>query len=393
MNQYDAALNAEGLEPAPAAGFEIAFLPWLGMNREMTAGPVAFSPLQVQAVQDPEVREYLDRYLPRYREVDGGPVELVVVARHEGVTGFRYHTANEQIDLIRATSVLALAMIAKAQILRTLHNNQRPAPNADSFQLIFQRFTARSDYVGVTAGRWTHTWPLDQVNFTRPWTAVAVHGDEDSHLLEAMGNLLRGRCEVRPELANRIWRSVEWFRLAHLDGAEQPDATKLMTMATAFESLLDLPDFDKQAEFANRIQGLVYDNHIRRDVRRRRSGRELDLSLAGCWAWDFYGIRSRLIHGEEVPGADFRIATGAPHLLAADLVFRECLLRQLFELVCFGAEIHESAGIMERAVADFPEGPEPFDPLEWAINNHLQFDRIHEALGWSERPAPPEAEQ
>jgi hypothetical protein len=199
MNQDDAALNAEG--PEPAAGFEIAFLPWLGINRETTVGTVTFSPLQVQAVQDPVVREYLDRYLPRYREVDGGSVELVVVARHEGVTGFRYHKANEQVDLIRATSVLALAMIAKAQILRTLHNNHLPAPSADSFQLIFQRFTARSDYVGVTAGRWTHTWPLDQVNFTRPWTAVAVHGDDDSHLLEAMGNLLRGRCEVRPELA------------------------------------------------------------------------------------------------------------------------------------------------------------------------------------------------
>ncbi len=391
MNQDLATANAEGLEPA--AGFEIAFLPWLGMNRGTTVGSVTFSPLQVQAVQDPVVREYLARYLPRYREVDGGPVELVVGARHEGVTGFRHHAPNEQSDLIRGTSVLALAMIAKTQVLQTLYRNQLPAPSTDSFQLIFQRFTAGSNFVGVSAGRWTHGWPLDQVTFTRPWAAVASTGDYDRHLLEALGNLLLGRCEVRPELVNRIWRSLEWFRLAHLDGSEQPDATKLITMATAFESLLDLPDRDKQAVFANRIQRFVYDNHMRRDVRRRRSGGDLDLTLAGCWAWDFYGIRSRLVHGDEVPGGDFRIATGTPHLLVADLVVRECLLRHLLELGCFGADIHESAGRMERAIGDLPEGPEPFDPFKWAINHHLEFDRIHEALGWSERPAPPEAGQ
>ncbi len=84
MNQHDAALNAEG--PEPAAGFEIAFLPWLGINRETTVGTVTFSPLQVQAVQDPVVREYLDRYLPRYREVDGGSVEVLTTFSRQGAS-------------------------------------------------------------------------------------------------------------------------------------------------------------------------------------------------------------------------------------------------------------------------------------------------------------------
>jgi hypothetical protein len=45
--------------------------------------------------------------------------------------------------------------------------------------------------------------------------------------------------------------------------------------------------------------------------------------------------------------------------------------------------------ILDRAVAEIPEGPEPFDALEWVLDGHLQFQQIHRELGWSKSPTLP----
>lgn len=388
MNNQDS--NSRDERRDSVEQLEVAFLPWLGINREITVGPVTLVPYEPGTVAESSVREYLERYFPRYMEVDGTPVRDVLIAKHASVTGFRHHTDVERGALARAAACLAFSTITAAWVLRLVHRNEVPAPSADSFQLLFQRFTPGSNFVGVSAGRASHGWPLDQVMFTRPWASSAVFGNPDQYILEGLGTLL-----IRPEMASRdfverVWRSVEWFRLAHLDGADQTDEAKLVAMATAFESLFDLPDFGKQQEFARKIEALVFDAEMRRDVRVKRSGDQLDLSLAGCWGWDFYEIRSRLVHGDEVPAMDFQSASGMPHLVVADLVFRECILRQLFELGCLGANIHEAAASLDRNLANVPEGPEPFDPLEWAINVYLEFGPIHKVLGWSQTPSLPE---
>jgi hypothetical protein len=176
---------------------------------------------------------------------------------------------------------------------------------------------------------------------------------------------------------------LEWFRLAHLDGADQTVEAKLVGMATAFESLLSLPEIHKQLEFSKKVESLIRDQAMPRDVRMRRSGKRVDLSLAGCWAWDFYELRSSLVHGDAVPAYAFNTANDVPHLVVADLVLRECILLQLFDLGCFGADIRQDAAKLEQHLAGVPEGPEPFDPKEHLFDWNLQFSRIHRELGWS----------
>jgi hypothetical protein len=376
------------VEPAgsnPEEGFEVGFLPWLGVERSMTVGPVTFSPFDLESVAQPAVREYLGRYFPRYVEVDGDLIRVIVLARHIGVTDFRYHSEPERLDLRRAAAALALSGITEAWVVRIVHRNEIPVLSADSFQLIFQRFTADSKFIGVTAGRSLHGWPLDKVMFTRPWAASPGFGRVDRHLLEALGALLLRPGEFAADFVERVWRSLEWFRLAHLDGADQTDEAKLVAMVTAFESLFGLAISGKQEAFAKSVEGLVTDPEMGCGARVRRSGSTIDLSLAGCWAWDLYELRSRLVHGDAVPAHAFNTAHGTPHLVVADLVLRECLLRELFQLGCFGADLRHAAEKLDRALAlaGIPEGPEPFDALDRVISERLKFQRIHRELGWS----------
>ncbi|MDD5558409.1 hypothetical protein [Candidatus Methylomirabilis sp.] len=368
--------------------FEVAFLPWLGVERNIAVGPVTFSPFEPGSILEPTVREYLSRYFRRYVEVDSTPLGGIVLARHAGVADFRYHTDLERLNLKRAVAALALSGITEAWVVRIAHHNEVPVPAADAFQLIFQRFTVNSNFVGVTAGRTRHTWPLNKVMFTRLWAASGLFGGTDRHLLEALGTLLLNPHKLAPDFVERVWRGMEWFRLAHLDGADQTDEAKLVATATAFESLFGLPMSGKQEEFAKKVQGLVRDREMDRGVRVKRNGKTINLSLAGCWAWDLYEIRSRLVHGDAVPTHAFNTAQGMPHLVVADLVLRECLLQELFQRGCFGADLRDTAEKLDRARTGIPEGAEPFNALERAFDLHLKFRRIHKDLGWSKPKTP-----
>ena len=158
MNGHPMTNDALALEPEavkPAEGFEVAFLPWLGWEQEIVVGPVSFSPFRLDSVAEPAVREYLGRYFSRYREVDGTPVGTIALATHRAKVGFRRHTPEETQALRRAVTALAIAFIVEAWRVDLCQEHLMGMPSADSFQLIFQRFAAGSNVVGVVAGRST----------------------------------------------------------------------------------------------------------------------------------------------------------------------------------------------------------------------------------------------
>ena len=111
--------SAESESSKRTEGFEVAFLPWLGWKRKIAVGPVIFSPCELETLGEPAVREYLSRYFPRYVEVDGSPIEILVLPEHAGVTGFRYHTNPDRLALKRAAAGLAVSVILVIQTMLT----------------------------------------------------------------------------------------------------------------------------------------------------------------------------------------------------------------------------------------------------------------------------------
>jgi len=75
-------------------------------------------------------------------------------------------------------------------------------------------------------------------------------------------------------------------------------------MATAFE----FPRNEKRKHFVEHMERENRTPEFRTDTRTDNSGKTHTLSLVGCWAWDFYELRSRIVHGEPPRATQRRIA-------------------------------------------------------------------------------------
>ena len=94
------------------------------------------------------------------------------------------------------------------------------------------------------------------------------------------------------------------------------------------------------------------------------------------------------MHGDPVPAATLNDGSGLPHLVVADLVFRECLLRELFKTGCFGNDLRQAAEELAKILSESSSDSQPFDAAEWVLTDRLGFRRIHEKLGWCPAKAP-----
>ena len=106
-----------------------------------------------------------------------------------------------------------------------------------------------------------------------------------------------------------------------------------------------------------------------------------DLSLPGCWAWDFYNLRSRIVHGDQVQPQHLIFDGWITHLIVADLMFLLCMQALLFELKVLGDGLRRTAAEL-RNIAGAQ------DPVaEWErqlARTHFGYRNVHGALGWSQ---------
>jgi hypothetical protein len=100
--------------------------------------------------------------------------------------------------------------------------------------------------------------------------------------------------------------------------------------------------------------------------------------MAGCWAWDFYEIRSRIVHGDLVPARDLIYKDWLTHLIVADLVFRECIMRNLWSQGLIGENIHFRAKELYKE-----NRVDPVNKIEEVLMRwFFRFNSVHEALIW-----------
>jgi hypothetical protein len=201
-------------------------------------------------------------------------------------------------------------------------------------------------------------------------------GTPDSNLLQGLGKCLSP--QFSGDVRERIFRSLEWFRMAHMEGNEVSAFSKIVMMATAFEIFLQFPREGKRRHFVNFMEIRIASSKFNKDVRTSENRKSFNLSLAGCWAWDFYELRSRIIHGDQVADEELRYRNWLTHLIVADLVFLECVKRELFEQQCIGDDIRKCANEWDDA---FPEN-QTDTSTEQLARWFLGFDDVHKALGW-----------
>lgn len=360
--------------------FQVSFLPWFELVESITLGPVNFWPFPKMAeemVKDRNIRTHLEKYFSSYVDHRGAPVKGLTVCHH-GTPDFRSLSDIEYKVLRNAVDALVFSYISLGVKAAVCANNRSMGPpSADVFQLVSQNFQLGSDDIAVQAGSVTHVWIISEIIFPKPWSTGGVFGSFDDKLLKGFNGCFSP--EFPADVRERLFRSLEWFRMAHIEAEDVSNLSRVVMMATAFEILLQFPRTAKRKHFVDYMEQYIASDKFNRIIRTDDKGRPHDLSMAGSWAWDVYEIRSRIVHGDWVPTSYLIYKDWLTHHIVADLVFRECMMRDLYMRGLIADNIRSYIKDLENI---FPDKPLSKIDEENIIRRRLGFNDVHEALGW-----------
>jgi hypothetical protein len=363
----------------PIPPYFVYFLPWLSLNQEIIIGPISFWPYFESAagrIANSQVKAYLDRLFACFVDHRGEPVKTIAICSYENID-FQIFNEDQHPKLTWALDALIFSSIIEPTSHAVISNNRHnPPPSSNMFELRYQAFGPGSDHMSHRAGNVSHLGlRIGEFSFSQPWTTGGMFFVPRRNTVEGLSRCVTAN--IPEDLRLRIFRSLQWFKLAHAyDEAERSQTENLLPrvvmMGTGFEILLDFPSgMGKSDYFANYIEREVAHRQSARESRSVRN-QQKDLSLAACWAYDFYKLRNKVVHGDQVLPNELLFKAGhwLTHLIVADLVFEECLRRILFHNRLTGERAYSLA-------QEFGGKSEDWLWLE-------RFNRYHKALGWNQ---------
>jgi hypothetical protein len=364
---------------------QVWFMPWAGLNKELTIGPIMFSSFSAARshVPDKTLREHLERYFRCYIDHQGQPVQSVTIASH-GAIDFRELGQQESSEIRAGVDALLFSTICpttKAAVCG--NNNTMGPPSAERYQLLAQNFNLGDDHVAVRAGSvLSGGWKIGEISFPMPWSLGGSFGTPESELVTGFSKIFDSTFPL--DVKERLLRSLEWFRFAHVESDEISLLSKVVMMATAFEIILDVPPeaSDKSGWIADEVAKRCASQESLMETRKDRKGNDQSRAKVRWWAWDFYKLRNAIVHGDTVDPK--RLRYQAPErdwltqLIVADLVFWELVTRELYEAGSIGQNIRDCAGEWSKAFPEETAGGLDEQLARW----FLGFDEVHRSLGW-----------
>lgn len=358
----------------------IDYMPWADLKEEFQVGPVSFWPfysMGQEKISDPKVREDLTKFFETFVDNVGEPVQTVVVCSCGDIC-FRQFTQQELRAIRAAADFLTFAAIATGRKNGVCaDNNSMAPPSADRFDLCARWVWPCHDGLVVATDNSTGFWTQGQYHIPRPLSVGGSFAGSYARLLEGLGRTFDSAFPI--DVRERLWRSLEWFRFAHTESTAVSRLHKLVMMATAFEILLDFRDRGQTAYFAEQIDKRMRLNDSYLNKRTDSKGKEYEACLAAWWAWDFYELRSRIVHGDPITDKDLLYKDWITHLIVTDLVLLELVKRLLYDHQCIGDDIRRRAAEWTQKLGGTVEDNErSILPGICGLN----LEGVHEALGW-----------
>ena len=368
--------------------YQVSFMPWAELDGETKLGPITFWPFCTQAgdrILDNAIRVHLERYFRCYVDHQGRPVETVTICSH-GPADFRQLSANEARGIRAAVDALIFTIICPAtKAAVCANNNSMGPPSAERYQLITQNFRPGDDHIAVQAGSLlSGGWRMGQISFPRPWSTGGAFESPDSHLLEGFSKFFES--EFTGEVKERVLRSLEWFRFAHIESDEISRLSRVVMMATTFEIVLDVPNVrDKSGWIAHEVAKRCSGTESVLETRQDNKGSDVTRPKIGWWAWDFYKLRNAIVHGDAIKSDQLRYhgpdRDWLSQLIVADLVFWECVTRELYAHRCVGENVRKFSAELDEMSPNESSGSAEAVVLAGFVG--FDFDGVHRALGWA----------
>lgn len=344
----------------------ISILPWIGFKKDVKVGPITFWPWDSSKIQDKDIRNQLDHFFKIFVDHYGKAANMVAICSH-GEPYFRMLTEKEYNELLAAINILVFSSICPG-VKRGVcsKNNSIAPPSAEHFDIFHQTFTIPDDqFVVVGTRSSTHWEEINKVHISMPWGVFSQwQTNPNDELIAAFNQVFDDR--FPSDVRERLFRSLEWFRLAHTGNNNVPETSRLIMMATAFEIYLQIPNTpNKKKCFAETIESTITDENSVSETRTIGQN-SLTYTKATWWAWHFYDLRNKIVHGDKVSTEELRYKDWITYNIVADLVFWELVKRELYKLGCIGGKVREWTEISEKFF------------VRWMMD----FDDYHKALDW-----------
>jgi len=187
--------------------------------------------------------------------------------------------------------------------------------------MVSQNFVPGTDDIAVKSGSMTSGgWKLNEIHFQEPWATGGFFKNINGHVHKAINKLLAD--PQHEDLKNRLLRSSEWFRLAHIDNGTISPFFRIVMMATAYEIIFDIPNIPNKAGFlADEIDSAVAQSKFNQETRKQGKNQSKKRSAAAWWGWDFYKLRNSIVHGDNIPLSQLIYSDWITHAIVADLLF------------------------------------------------------------------------
>ncbi len=305
---------------------QIAFMPYAPIDDDIHVGNYLIWPFwrkKDQYISTVEIRAHLERILRRYIKIERGAEEqvesIVVISINGEEPGTRTFGNQEIVDIQRIAETLAFVSIT---------DNALTVDSSDYFVLYVQNFYPGVDGVAVW-GKYFAS--LDLVKFVRPYYVDSPRLPfQFRPLLEALGRCLPLTTDQEIQ---RIFRSLEWSYRANTKSEMVSDFSRVLSMAMAFEILLEydgkLQFMDKIGQLLPKINPQIETRPIWRTIRRRQTQINEARTLSEWWAYDFYNLRNKIVHGEIVTDQDLICRNNRRHLDISNRFMRKCIKKML----------------------------------------------------------------
>ena len=366
-------------------------MPWAGLTSELQIGPITFWSYQTTAktkLSDRSIRDHLDRYFACYVDHAGKAARTAVVCTYKRKE-FGDLSQKEASQVRMAVDALLFLIISDATKHSVCNNNRTMGPpSADRFELIAQDFQPGNDDISVRAGSVRSSgWKIGTISFPMPWCMGGSFGLPNQELVEGFTKAFKR--EFPHDLRNRLFRSLEWFRYAHTESDVVSPLSKVVMMATAFEIILNVPNTrSKKIWIAEQIEKRCAGPRSLKKTRRYGKGKAFTRPKIAWWAHDFYDLRNFIVHGDPINRRRLQHKAHGKswitQLIVADIVFWECVTRELYDHKCIGANARSCSADWAKMFPNEPAGSIEANLANW----FLGYDDVHRSLGWLPKLKP-----
>lgn len=308
----------------------VVFLPYAPIENNIKISNVTFWPFykeKEQRITDPKIVKHLERLFDSYINRTGNKTKNITVASIDKPL----FDTSESLDidqLENARYVLFFACVER--------NEEYFWCTSDNFEMIYQNFVPGELHVAVCAGglhEIVSTWKIEDVKFTTPdYVNQLFKVRYEARLMDALNACLQNM--HKDIICRRIIKSLRPFYQSYKNTHDVDHQSRILLMTEAFVILLDLRS---RKDFRQKIDKLCGGRNESRkkypiiDTRTNIKITDEILTEKQIWAEEFYKLRDRIIHGDEITLSDLSYK-GTGHIYLAELFFKKCIKEILSSL-------------------------------------------------------------